>query len=150
MNETIANNTKPNHYYTGIGRRKTSSATVYLRTSGSGKIEIIKRGKKKKRSLEEFFTNSTNSLLCKEKIMKPLKLLNKQNDCDLKILVEGGGTTGQLEAISLGISRVLLELFPDCRATLKGFGLLTRDPRRVERKKIGLKKARKAPQFSKR
>src|SRR3954447_23508370 len=140
-NEIKTNNLNQKTYYIGVGRRKTSSATAYLKTGGSGKIEIIKRGKKKKRSLEEYFTNSTNSLLYKEKIIKPLKLLNKQNDCDLKILLEGGGATGQSEASVLATSKALLEAFPDCRATLKGFGLLTRDARKVERKKIGLKKA---------
>lgn len=136
-----------NNYCIGIGRRKTSSATVYLKSGGTGKIEISKRGKKERKTLDEYFTNS---LLNKKEIFKPLEILNKQNDYDLKIRVEGGGTTGQLEAIRLGIAKALLEVSPDYRITLKGFGLLTRDARKVERKKIGLKKARKATQYSKR
>jgi len=141
------NNISNNNYCIGIGRRKTSSATVYLKPGGTGKIEISKRGKKEKKGLDEYFTNS---LLNKKEILKPLELLNKQNDYDLKIRVEGGGTTGQLEAIKLGIAKALLVVSPDYRTTLKGFGLLTRDSRKVERKKIGLKKARKATQYSKR
>ena len=138
---------KGNNYYIGIGRRKSASATVYLKAGGTGKIEISKRGKKEKKSLDEYFTNS---LFNKKEVLRPLELLNKQNDCDLKIRVKGGGTTGQLEAIRLGIAKALLEISPEYRTTLKGFGLLTRDPRKVERKKIGLKKARKATQYSKR
>ena len=138
---------KGNNYYIGIGRRKSASATVYLKAGGTGKIEISKRGKKEKKSLDEYFTNS---LFNKKEILRPLEILNKQNNCDLKIRVKGGGTTGQLEAIRLGIAKALLEVSPEYRTTLKGFGLLTRDPRKVERKKIGLKKARKATQYSKR
>ncbi|CAH1762982.1 6204_t:CDS:2 [Entrophospora sp. SA101] len=119
---------------------------VYLKSGGTGKIEISKRGKKEKKDLDEYFTNS---LLNKKEILRPLELLNKQNDYNLKIRVKGGGITGQLEAIRLGIAKALLEVSPEYRTTLKGFGLLTRDPRRVERKKIGLKKARKATQYSK-
>jgi len=146
MNEVKTNNIN-NNYYTGIGRRKTARATVYLKSGGTGKIEISKRGKKKERKLEEYFTNS---LLPKKEILKPLEILNKQNDYDLKIRVAGGGATGQLEAIRLGIAKALLAVSPEYRTTLKGFGLLTRDARKVERKKIGLKKARKATQYSKR
>lgn len=135
------------NYYIGIGRRKTASATVYLQPQGTGKIKIGKRGQKKEKSLEQYFTDS---LLNKKEILKPLELLSKQNDYDLKIRIEGGGTTGQLEAIRLAIAKALLKVSPEYRTTLKGFGLLTRDPRRVERKKIGLKKARKATQYSKR
>jgi|ERR1043166_8931537 small subunit ribosomal protein S9 len=149
MNEIKANNTN-NYYYIGVGKGKASSATTYLKTGGTGKIEIIKRGKKRKRSLDEYFTNSINSLFYKEEITKPLKILNKQNECDLKILVEGGGPTGQARAATSATAEATLKAFPDCRATLKGFGLLKRDARKVEKKKIGLKKARKAPQFSKR
>ncbi|RHZ37587.1 30S ribosomal protein S9 [endosymbiont GvMRE of Glomus versiforme] len=140
-------NNANHNYYIGTGRRKSSSATVYLKPNGAGKIEIRKRGKKEKKDLDEYFTNS---LLNKKEILKPLELLNKQNDYDLKIRIKGGGTTGQLEAIRLGIAKALLEISSEYRTTLKGFGLLTRDPRRVERKKIGLKKARKATQYSKR
>lgn len=145
----MANEVKTNNpnYYIGVGRRKNASATVYLKTNGTGKIEIAKRGKKKKKSLDEYFTNS---LLYKNKIMKALEILGKKNDCDLKIRVEGGGTTGQLEAIGLGVAKAVLKVSPDYRPTLKAFDLLTRDPRKVERKKIGRKKARKKTQFSKR
>jgi small subunit ribosomal protein S9 len=149
-NEVKTNNPNQKKYYIGVGRRKSSSATVYLKKEGAGKIEIILRGKKRKRSLEEYYTNSVNLLLYKKKIMKALELINKQNECDLKILVEGGGTTGQSDASASATAKACSEAFPDCRTTLKGFGLLTTDARRVERKKIGLKKARKAPQFSKR
>jgi small subunit ribosomal protein S9 len=150
MNEIKTNTLNQKKYYIGVGRRKTSSATVYLKKEGTGKIEIILRGKKRKRSLEEYYTNSVNLLLYKKKIMKALELLNKQNECDLKILVEGGGTTGQVDASALATTKACSEAFPDCLTTLKAFSLLTVDARRVERKKIGLKKARKATQFSKR
>ncbi|CAJ0844800.1 3787_t:CDS:10 [Entrophospora sp. SA101] len=119
---------------------------ILVKGAVPGQIEISQRGKKEERKLDEYFTNA---LLPKKEILKPLEILNKQNDYDLKIRIAGGGTTGQLEAIRLGIAKALLAVSPEYRTTLKGFGLLTRDARKVERKKIGLKKARKATQYSK-
>lgn len=83
-------------------------------------------------------------------VRKPLSLLDKVNNFDIKATIRGGGFTGQVEAMRLGISKALLKIFPDCRSTLKAFSLLTRDSRAKERKKYGLRAARKAPQFSKR
>jgi small subunit ribosomal protein S9 len=87
--------------------------------------------------------------LCEE-IYQPLKLFDKEKNYDLIVRVKGSGFHSQAEAIRLGIARALLKIFPDYKTNLKSFGLLTRDVRRVERKKIGLKKARKSPQWSKR
>lgn len=122
-----------------VGRRKTSTARVILR-SGSGKVTI--NGK----DFEAYFPQ----LLSREDILAPLKLTNTVGSYDVFVNVDGGGTTGQAEAIRLGISRALVDINPEFRAVLKAQGFLRRDPRMVERKKYGRPKARKRFQFSKR
>ena len=122
-----------------IGRRKTSVARVYL-TSGKGEITVNGR------PVEDYFRS--NMLLYK--VRQPFLLTELEGEYDVKINVDGGGITGQAEAIRLGISRSLCMINPEHRTALKPEGLLTRDPRMVERKKFGQKKARKKFQFSKR
>lgn len=123
-----------------VGRRKRSVARVFLRP-GTGNFTINKR------KLEEFFPFD----LLQMKVMEPFSVLEKTNgEYDILVNVHGGGITGQAEAIRLGISRALIQVEPEDRPPLKRAGLLTRDARKVERKKYGLKKARKSSQFSKR
>ena len=122
-----------------IGRRKTAVARVYL-AKGKGKITVNKK------DMAEYFTTAT----LQYKINQPLALTNNDGNFDITVNVYGGGITGQAEAIRLGLSRVMCELDPENRLVLKPEGLLTRDPRMVERKKFGQKKARKKFQFSKR
>lgn len=122
-----------------IGRRKTAVARVYMK-AGSGKVTVNKR------DLNDYFTTA----ILQYKVKQPFALLNAESSYDLKINVYGGGITGQAEAIRLAISRALCEVDVENRAVLKPEGLLTRDPRMVERKKFGQKKARKRFQFSKR
>lgn len=137
-------NTK-NNYYIGIGRRKEATARVYLK-EGSGKAQVrTKNGKEKE--LKDYFYMEPS--LC-EDICQPLKLFSKEKDYDLLVRVKGSGFHSQAEAIRLGVARSLLKVSPEYRITLKSFSLLTRDARRVERKKIGFKKARKKEQYSKR
>ena len=123
----------------GTGRRKSSVARVYL-VPGSGKITVNKR------DIEEYFGLETLKLI----IRQPLEVTGTTGKFDISINVCGGGTTGQAGAIRHGISRALLEADSDFRPALKKAGFLTRDPRMKERKKYGLKAARRAPQFSKR
>ena len=127
-----------NTFY-ATGRRKTSSARVYL-TKGKGNISVNDR------SREDYFGREVAQMLVKQ----PLKLLDLDEKVDLKIMVKGGGSFGQAGAIRHGISRALLEFDEELRPQLKQAGFLTRDPRKVERKKPGLKKARKREQYSKR
>ena len=122
-----------------LGRRKSSVARIYLK-SGKGKITINKRDHK------EYF--STNVL--QYKISQPFELTGTKGKYDATINVKGGGNTGQVEAIRLAISRALVEINADYKPLLKAEGLMTRDPRMVERKKPGQPKARKQFQFSKR
>lgn len=122
-----------------VGRRKTSVARVILR-NGNGTITV--NGKK----FEEAFP----MLLSREDILTPLKVTENEGRYDVVANVNGGGITGQAQAVRLGISRALIDISPDFRAKLKPEGLLTRDPRMVERKKYGQPKARKRFQFSKR
>ena len=122
-----------------IGRRKTSVARIYL---SKGKDKMIVNGK----DFKDYFP--TTSL--QYKIIQPFKLTDNLGKYDLSVNVYGGGITGQVEAIRLAISRALCEISDDNRPLLKKEGLLTRDPRMVERKKFGQKKARKKFQFSKR
>ena len=122
-----------------IGRRKTSVARIYL---SKGKDEMIINGK----DYKDYFP--TTSL--QYKIIQPFKLTDNLGKFDLSVNVYGGGITGQVEAIRLAISRALCEISDENRPVLKKEGLLTRDPRMVERKKFGQKKARKKFQFSKR
>ncbi|NCS89536.1 MAG: 30S ribosomal protein S9 [Ignavibacteria bacterium CG2_30_36_16] len=122
-----------------VGRRKTSVARVILR-SGNGKITV--NGKE--------FEHMFPMLLSREDILTPLKLTETEGQYDISANVRGGGTTGQAQAIRLGIARALLNINPEYRIKLKPDGMLTRDPRMVERKKYGQPKARKRFQFSKR
>lgn len=122
-----------------IGRRKTAVARVYLK-EGKGNITINKR------ELENYFPTGT----LQYKVKQPLTLTDNEKSFDISINVFGGGITGQAEAIRLAISRAMCELNDENRGILKPEGLLTRDPRMVERKKFGQKKARKKFQFSKR
>ena len=125
------------HY--GTGRRKTSVARVYL-VPGTGKITINKK------DIDEFFGLETLKTI----VRQPLVATETTEKFDVLVNVYGGGTAGQAGAIRHGISRALLEADEDYRPSLKKAGFLTRDPRMKERRKYGLKKARKAPQFSKR
>jgi len=122
-----------------IGRRKKAVARVYL-SEGNGAIVI--NGK----DVKDYFTLAT----LQYKLEQAQVLAGVEGQYDIKVNVDGGGITGQAEAIRLGIARALVQINPDHRATLKPQGLLTRDPRMVERKKPGQKKARKKFQFSKR
>jgi small subunit ribosomal protein S9 len=123
----------------GTGRRKSSIARVYL-VPGSGKISINKR------DMDDYFGLETLKLI----VRQPLELTESTNKFDVIVTVRGGGFTGQAGAIRHGLSRALIKADADYRPALKKEGYLTRDPRMKERKKYGLKKARRAPQFSKR
>jgi len=122
-----------------LGRRKTAVARVYL-TEGKGNITINKR------ELNEYFPIGTLQFV----VQQPLHLCEVAGQYDIKVNLDGGGLTGQAEALRLGISRALLKISADYRPKLKAAGFLTRDPREVERKKPGQPKARKRFQFSKR
>ena len=122
-----------------LGRRKSSVARIYLK-SGKGKITINKRDHK------DYFTTD----VLQYKIFQPFELTGTKGKYDATINVNGGGNTGQVEAIRLAISRALVEINADFKPVLKAEGLMTRDPRMVERKKPGQPKARKKFQFSKR
>jgi small subunit ribosomal protein S9 len=122
-----------------IGRRKTSVARVYVKP-GSGNITINDR------SLEDYFPFEVLRI----KVQQPLVMTKQEGAFDIKVTVDGGGVTGQAEAIRLGISRALCEANAESRKVLKPEGLLTRDARMVERKKYGRRKARRRFQFSKR
>ena len=122
-----------------IGRRKTAVARVYL-SEGKGNITVNDR------KYDEYFTTE----LLKYKVMQPLNLTDNATSFDIKAKVLGGGITGQAEAIRLAITRALVAADEENKSVLKPEGLLTRDPRMVERKKFGQKKARKKFQFSKR
>ena len=125
--------------YLGTGRRKKSVARVRL-VPGTGVITINKR------DIEDYFGYETLKMIVRD----PLKLTNNLDKFDVLVNVYGGGFTGQAGAIRHGISRALLNVDPELRGALKKAGFLTRDPRMKERKKYGLKAARRAPQFSKR
>jgi small subunit ribosomal protein S9 len=125
--------------YRGTGKRKTSIARVILRP-GDGATWVNGR------TIEEYFPRATH----RTALMAPLKVAGAEGTYDLRVRVEGGGPTGQAEAIRHGLARALVEADPELRTVLKREGFLTRDARIVERKKAGLHKARKAPQFSKR
>jgi small subunit ribosomal protein S9 len=122
-----------------IGRRKTAVARVYV-SEGKGNITINKR------DLGEYFPTAT----LQYKVKQPFTLTSNEDNFDVKVNVYGGGITGQAEAIRLALSRAICEIDVENRGVLKPEGLLTRDPRMVERKKFGQKKARKKFQFSKR
>ena len=123
----------------GTGRRKSSTARVFLR-KGSGNITVNGR------PLDEFFGRETARMI----VRQPQELLKVGDKFDILVTVEGGGTTGQAGAIRLGISRALTEYDEGLKSPLRKAGFMTRDAREVERKKVGLHKARRATQFSKR
>ncbi len=125
--------------YYGTGRRKTSTARVYLR-SGGGNITINKR------SLDNYFGREVARMI----VRQPLELANAVDTFDIHVSVTGGGSFGQAGAIRHGITRALLEYDENLRTPLRQAGFVTRDAREVERKKVGLRKARKRPQYSKR
>lgn len=127
-----------NQYY-GTGRRKESTARVFIK-QGSGKLEI--NGK----SLEQYFGRPTSRMV----VTQPLELLELTDKLDIYVTVTGGGITGQAGAIRHGITRALIEYDETFRSALRKAGFVTRDARAVERKKVGLHKARKRPQYSKR
>ncbi|NMN96226.1 30S ribosomal protein S9 [Antrihabitans stalactiti] len=122
-----------------VGRRKEAVARVRL-TPGTGQFKLNGR------TLENYFPNKVHQQLVKS----PLVLVDRAESFDVVVLLHGGGPSGQAGALRLAIARALIEVTPDDRPALKRAGFLTRDPRAVERKKYGLKKARKAPQYSKR
>jgi small subunit ribosomal protein S9 len=123
----------------GTGRRKTSTARVFLKP-GSGNIIINGR------TLDQYFGRETSRMV----VRQPLELVEATEKFDLQITVKGGGASGQAGAIRHGISRALIEYDEELRSPLRRAGYVTRDARQVERKKVGLRKARKRPQFSKR
>jgi small subunit ribosomal protein S9 len=125
--------------YYATGRRKSSTARVFLK-AGSGKLTINTR------SLEDYFGRETSRMV----VRQPLVLIDMLSTFDLNITVRGGGNNGQAGAIRHGISRALVEYNSELKSELRNAGFITRDARAVERKKIGLHKARKRPQFSKR
>ena len=123
----------------GTGRRKTSAARVFLR---KGKGDIVVNGK----PLDQFFGRETSRMI----VRQPLELIEATDKFDVKVTVAGGGITGQAGAIRLGIARALIEYDESLKTQLRKAGFVTRDAREVERKKVGLHKARRATQFSKR
>lgn len=125
--------------YYATGRRKSSTARVFLKP-GSGNISINTR------SLEDYFGRETSRMV----VRQPLELVDMLNKFDIKITVRGGGNNGQAGAIRHGISRALVVYDSELKTELRKAGYITRDARAVERKKVGLHKARKRPQFSKR
>lgn len=125
--------------YYGTGRRKSSSARVFIK-KGNGNILINKI------KIEKYFSRSTSKMI----ILQPLNLFNFTDKIDMYITVKGGGISGQAGAIRHGISRALIKYDSNLRLELRKLGFLTRDSRKVERKKVGFRKARRSPQFSKR
>ena len=125
--------------YYGTGRRKTSTARVFLQ-NGEGNITDNKR------PLDQYFGREVARMI----VRQPLDLVEMNDKFDIKVTVSGGGSFGQAGAIRHGITRALLEYDESLRGTLRGAGYVTRDARAVERKKVGLRKARKRPQYSKR
>lgn len=123
----------------GTGRRKTSAARVFLR-SGTGNITVNNQ------PLDQYFGRQTARMI----VRQPLEVIEAADKFDIKVTVRGGGNSGQAGAIRHGIARALVEQDESLRVSLRKAGFLTRDAREVERKKVGLRKARKRPQFSKR
>lgn len=127
-------------YYEGLGRRKTATARARLHSAGSG--EFVVNGK----AYREYFARDLDC----NSLTAPLQLTQTLGQFDVTVRVRGGGITGQSEAIRMAISRALLKIDPEFRSALRKAGFLTRDARAKERKKPGLKRARKAPQYTKR
>ena len=126
------------HFY-GTGRRKTSTARVFIRP-GSGAIKVNNR------DLDVFFGRKTAQMI----VRQPLELTDLKDKFDVTVTVTGGGTTGQAGAIRHGLTRALMQFDESLRSSLRKAGFVTRDAREVERKKVGLRKARRATQYSKR
>ena len=127
------------NFFYGTGRRKTSTARVFLR-NGSGSITVNNR------PLDVFFGRKTAQMI----VRQPLELMNVVDKFDISVTVKGGGTTGQAGAIRHGLTRALMSFDEEMRSPLRKAGFVTRDAREVERKKVGLRKARRATQYSKR
>ena len=127
-------------YYEGIGRRKTSTARVRLHTGGTGAITVNDK------PVDEYFGRQTDA----QNVAAPLKLAGVDQRFDVTVKVSGGGDTGQSDAVAMGVARALLGIDQDYKSMLRKAGYLTRDARAKERKKPGLKRARKAPQYTKR
>jgi small subunit ribosomal protein S9 len=127
-------------YYEGVGRRKTATARVRLFPGGDGTIVVNER------PLNEYFARGEDIV----HLMEPLKVTSNESRFNVSVRVKGGGVNGQAGAVRLGIARALLKVDPDLRPVLRTGGFLTRDARAKERKKPGLKRARKAPQYTKR
>ncbi len=127
-------------YYEGIGRRKSASARVRLYPGGSGNVIVNDK------EAQEYLPREGDVQI----MMRPLTTVGQETQYDISVHVNGGGITGQRDAIQLGIARALLKVDPDLRSDLKPKGFLTRDARVKERKKPGLKRARKAPTYTKR
>ncbi|GGI69971.1 30S ribosomal protein S9 [Shewanella hanedai] len=125
--------------YYGTGRRKTSTARVFAKV-GTGNIIVNKL------PLDQYFGRETSRMV----VRQPLELVEMTDKLDIVVTVKGGGNTGQAGAIRHGITRALMELDESLRPSLRAAGFVTRDARKVERKKVGLRKARRKPQFSKR
>lgn len=129
------------HYYEGLGRRKEATARVRLHTGSAGGGFFVND-----KPLHEYFTRDVDQV----EVSKPFKVTGTEGRFEVTVKVNGGGVTGQAGAVQLGIARALLKADPEYRKKLRQYGLLTRDPRAKERKKPGLKRARKAPQYTKR
>ena len=127
-------------YYEGIGRRKTSTARVRLHTGGAGSITVNEK------PAAEYFGRASDVM----NLQTPLKLVGAEGRFDVTVKVMGGGSTGQSDAVAMGVARALILSDPELKAVLRKAGFLTRDARAKERKKPGLKRARKAPQYTKR
>ncbi|MAS37623.1 MAG: 30S ribosomal protein S9 [Anaerolineaceae bacterium] len=127
-------------YYEGIGRRKAASARVRLFPGGTGNVVVNEKDG------EDYFDRYGDL----EMIMEPLRSIGQEKSYNISVHVNGGGISGQRDAVRLGVARALLKIDPDLRPTLKDGDFLTRDPRVKERKKPGLKRARKAPTYTKR
>lgn len=127
-------------YYEGLGRRKEATARVRLYPADANQFVVNDK------AFEEYFVREVDQVAIRE----PLKVTGTDSHFGVSIKVNGGGMTGQADAARLGIARALLKADPDYRSKLREYGLLTRDPRAKERKKPGLKRARKAPQYTKR
>ena len=139
VNEKKVKEKKKPNLTSAVGRRKSSVARVYVR-EGSGKIRVNRR------TFDSYFPRESHRLI----IHQPIKLASLESRLDIYATVNGGGTTGQAHALRHGISRAIVKLEEGKRSIIKKAGLLTRDPRAKERKKPGLKRARKAPQYTKR
>ena len=127
-------------YYEGLGRRKEATARVRLHVGGNGQVVVNDK------PAEQYFPRDGDLKI----VVEPLQLTETEGRFDVTVKVQGGGITGQRDAVSLGIARALLKVDPEHRSVLRRGGYLTRDSRAKERKKPGLKRARKAPQYTKR